>query len=47
MPAVHVEPCFISNAKEARLLQEEGFLRETAAGIARGLDRFFAGPPGP
>jgi N-acetylmuramoyl-L-alanine amidase len=44
MPAVHLEPCFITNPKEAALLREERFLREAAAAIARGLDRFFAGP---
>jgi N-acetylmuramoyl-L-alanine amidase len=43
MPAVHLEPCFITNPKEARLLQEEPFLREAVAAIARGLARFFAG----
>ena len=44
MPAVHVEPCFLTNPKEAQLLQEEPFRREVAAAIARALDRFFAGP---
>jgi N-acetylmuramoyl-L-alanine amidase len=43
MPAVHLEPCFITNPKEGRLLQEEPFLREVVTAIARGLDRFFAG----
>ena len=47
MPAVHLEPCFITNAKEARLLQEDAFLQEAAAAIVRGLDRFFAGPLAP
>jgi N-acetylmuramoyl-L-alanine amidase len=44
MPAVQLEPCFLTNPKEARLLQEEPFLREMTAAIARGLERFFAGP---
>ena len=44
MPAVHVEPCFATNPKEAQLLQENPFRREVAAAIARALDRFFAGP---
>jgi N-acetylmuramoyl-L-alanine amidase len=44
MPAVQLEPCFISNPKEARLLQEEPFLRDLASAIARALARFFAGP---
>jgi N-acetylmuramoyl-L-alanine amidase len=47
MPAVHLEPCFITNPKEARLLQEGPFLREAVAAIGRGLERFFAGPAAP
>jgi N-acetylmuramoyl-L-alanine amidase len=43
MPAVHLEPCFITNPKEAQLLREAPFVRETAAAIARGLGRYFAG----
>ncbi|MGH2723576.1 MAG: N-acetylmuramoyl-L-alanine amidase [Actinomycetota bacterium] len=43
MPAVHVEPCFITNPKEEQLLREGPFLRETALAMARALDRFFAG----
>jgi N-acetylmuramoyl-L-alanine amidase len=43
MPAVHLEPCFITNPKEAQLLREAPFVRETAAAIVRGLGRFFAG----
>jgi N-acetylmuramoyl-L-alanine amidase len=43
MPAVHIEPCFITNPKEAQLLREAPFVRETAAAIARGLGRYFAG----
>lgn len=43
MPAVHVEPCFITNPKEERLLSEEPFLREVTLAMTRALDRFFAG----
>lgn len=43
MPAVQVEPCFITNPKEARLLEEPGFIREVAEAIAAALVRFFAG----
>jgi N-acetylmuramoyl-L-alanine amidase len=43
MPAVQLEPCFITNPKEEQLLTEEPFLRETARAIATGLERFFAG----
>jgi N-acetylmuramoyl-L-alanine amidase len=41
MPAVQVEPCFITNPKEERLLQEEAFLRDVAIAMAEGLERFF------
>jgi N-acetylmuramoyl-L-alanine amidase len=41
-----VEPCFITNPKEERLVQEEPFLREVAAAMVRALDRFFAGQEG-
>jgi len=44
MPAVQVEPCFITNPKEESLLAEEGFRRDVARALARGLERFFAGP---
>jgi N-acetylmuramoyl-L-alanine amidase len=43
MPAVQVEPCFITNPKEEQLLGEEPFLRDLARAIATGLERFFAG----
>jgi N-acetylmuramoyl-L-alanine amidase len=43
MPAVQVEPCFITNPKEEQLLGEDAFLRELARAIATGLERFFAG----
>ena len=41
MPAVQVEPCFITNPKEERLLQEEAFRRDVAIAMAEGLERFF------
>lgn len=43
MPAVQVEPCFITNPKEEQLLTEEPFLREVARALAVALERFFAG----
>jgi len=41
MPAVQVEPCFITNPKEERLLQEDGFRADVAIAMAEGLERFF------
>ena len=43
MPAVVVEPCFITNPKEERLLSQEAFRRAVAGAIATALERFFAG----
>jgi N-acetylmuramoyl-L-alanine amidase len=43
MPAVQVEPCFITNPKEEQLLAEEPFLRDVARAVATALVRFFAG----
>lgn len=43
MPAVQVEPCFITNPKEEQLLTEEPFLRELARAVATALERYFAG----
>jgi N-acetylmuramoyl-L-alanine amidase len=43
MPAVQVEPCFITNPKEEQLLGEEPFRRELARAVATALERFFAG----
>ena len=42
MPAVHVEPCFITNPREEALLRQESFLRNVAAALASGVERFFA-----
>jgi N-acetylmuramoyl-L-alanine amidase len=41
MPAVHVEPCFLTNPREERLLGTEAFLRALASAIADGIERFF------
>jgi N-acetylmuramoyl-L-alanine amidase len=43
MPAVVVEPCFITNPKEEQLLTEEPFVQEVARALAVALERFFAG----
>src|SRR5919198_3828491 len=43
MPAVHVEPCFISNAREEAQLADPAFRREIAAAITYAVERFFAG----
>lgn len=43
MAAVHVEPCFITNPREARLLGEPGFAPELARAMAEALEGFFAG----
>jgi N-acetylmuramoyl-L-alanine amidase len=41
MPAVHVEPCFLTNPHEERLLGSELFLRSLASAITDGIERFF------
>lgn len=41
MPAVQVEPCFLTNPKEERLLAEEAFRRDLAIAVARAVERFF------
>jgi hypothetical protein len=45
MPAVQIEPCFVSNPREERLLAEEPFRRDVAIAIARGIERFFGSRP--
>jgi N-acetylmuramoyl-L-alanine amidase len=45
MPAVQVEPCFVSNPREERLLAEEPFRRDVAIAMARGVERFFGARP--
>jgi N-acetylmuramoyl-L-alanine amidase len=42
MPAVLVEVAFLSNPEEARRLNDAGFQRDIANGIADAVDRFFA-----
>jgi N-acetylmuramoyl-L-alanine amidase len=46
MPAVQVEPCFVSNPREERLLSEEPFRRDIAIAVTRGVERFFGARPG-
>jgi N-acetylmuramoyl-L-alanine amidase len=43
MPAVHVEPCFISNPREEALIRDPAFRRELAIALADAVERFFAG----
>ncbi|MGH2682020.1 MAG: N-acetylmuramoyl-L-alanine amidase [Actinomycetota bacterium] len=43
MPAVQLEPCFLTNPKEEQLLGEDRFRRELVAAVARALERYFAG----
>ncbi len=42
MPAVQVEPCFITNPREEALLREDAFVRDAAGAIAIGIERFLA-----
>jgi N-acetylmuramoyl-L-alanine amidase len=41
MPAVQVEPCFITNPREEGLLRERSFRRRVAEGIAEAIEGFF------
>ena len=41
MPATQVEPCFITNPREERLIGEEAFRRSIAVAVADGVERFF------
>lgn len=41
MPAVHVEPCFITNPREEELLGMDDFREAVASAIATGVERFF------
>jgi N-acetylmuramoyl-L-alanine amidase len=43
MPAVQLEPCFLTNPKEEQLLGEDRFRRELVAAVAEALERYFAG----
>jgi N-acetylmuramoyl-L-alanine amidase len=46
MPAVHVEPCTITNPKEEAMLRDESSRRDIARAIADAIERFFAGGAG-
>jgi N-acetylmuramoyl-L-alanine amidase len=41
MPAVHVEPCFITNPREEALLRTDGFRAAVATAVVAGIERFF------
>jgi N-acetylmuramoyl-L-alanine amidase len=41
MPAVHVEPCFVTNPEEEALLADEGFRRRLAKALADAIESFF------
>ena len=41
MPAVHVEPCFITNPTEEKLLRDDGYAGQVAAALVAGIERFF------
>lgn len=41
MPAVQVEPCFITNPREEELLRQESFRQNVASALANGVERFF------
>jgi N-acetylmuramoyl-L-alanine amidase len=45
MPAVQIEPCFVTNPREERLLSEDAFRRDVAIAIARGVERFLGARP--
>jgi len=42
MPAIHVEPCFLTNPREERLLAEGKLVHDLALAIADGLAAYFA-----
>jgi N-acetylmuramoyl-L-alanine amidase len=41
MPAVHVEPCFITNPREEALLRTDRFRQDVAAAVSGAIERFF------
>jgi N-acetylmuramoyl-L-alanine amidase len=41
MPAVHVEPCFITNPREEALIQDGSFRSQVAFCLAEAVERFF------
>lgn len=42
MPAVQIEPCFLTNPREERLLGEEAFRRDVALAIVQGIERYLS-----
>ena len=46
MPAVQVEPCFITNPQEEALLRDSSFRQDVARALADAVERFFGGPGG-
>jgi N-acetylmuramoyl-L-alanine amidase len=46
MPAVQIEPCFLTNPREERLLAEEAFRSDVAIAIAHGVERFLGARAG-
>jgi N-acetylmuramoyl-L-alanine amidase len=44
MPAVQVEPCFISNPSEESLLKDGRFRRDLAQALTDAIEHFFSGP---
>jgi N-acetylmuramoyl-L-alanine amidase len=44
MPAVQVEPCYLTNSRDATALVDEQFLRSLVAALAVAVERFLAGP---
>ena len=44
MPAVHVEPCFVTNPREEALVRQHEFRSEVAAAVADAIERFFGRP---
>lgn len=47
MPAVQVEPCFITNPDEEKLLRDAAFQDRIAVALAEAVERFFAESVGP
>jgi N-acetylmuramoyl-L-alanine amidase len=43
MPAVHVEPCFITNAREEAMIRDPAFQQEVAKAVTDAVESFFAG----
>lgn len=46
MPAVEIEPCFLTNPDEEARLGQELFRRQVASAVADGIERFFGLPGG-